>query len=86
MFNKLKGLSEDASVPLGRERKATTRGGRDLAGKGVRRGWRREHDQVLGGRKGLKFLRASRKNGNIQPMEVGGWGDPPEYIRDLGGK
>jgi hypothetical protein len=29
--------------------------------------------------KGMKSLRASRKKGNMQPQEVGGWGDPPEY-------
>ena len=34
---------------------------------------------VLGEGKGLKSLRASRKKGNMQPQEVGGWGDPPEY-------
>ena len=30
--------------------------------------------------------RASRKNGNSQPQEIGGWGDPLECTRDLGGK
>ena len=54
-LNKLKCPSEDASVPLGREKKAITHGerGRDLGGKvdGVRRG---EPDLVLGERKGLK--------------------------------
>jgi hypothetical protein len=35
-FSKLKDPSEDASVPFGREKKATTRwGGRDLGGNGV---------------------------------------------------
>jgi hypothetical protein len=37
---------------------------------------RGEHDQVVGGRGGgtgrTKALRASRKNGNRQPREVGG--------------
>jgi hypothetical protein len=28
--------------------------------------------------------KASRKNGNRQPQEVEGWGNPPEYTRDLG--
>jgi len=34
-FNKMKGLSKDASVPLGREKKATARGNgeRDIGGK-----------------------------------------------------
>lgn len=46
-------------------------------------GWREEPDVVLGeGRR----LRASRKNGNWQLWEVGGWGDPPECTRDLGGE
>jgi hypothetical protein len=31
-------------------------------------------------------MRASRKNGNSQPLEIGGWEDPPECTRDLGGK
>jgi hypothetical protein len=31
-------------------------------------------------------LRENRKNGNKQPLEVGDWGDPPECIRNLGGK
>ena len=31
-------------------------------------------------------LRASRKNRNRQPQEVGGLGDPPECTRDLGGE
>jgi hypothetical protein len=29
---------------------------------------------------------ASRKNGNRQPQEIGGWGDPPKCTRDLGGE
>ena len=31
-------------------------------------------------------LRTSKKNGNRQPWEIGGWGDPSECTRDLGGK
>jgi hypothetical protein len=50
---------------------------------GAQRG---EHDPVLGGGKGLKYLRASRKNGNVQPGEVRGWENPPEYTRDMGGE
>jgi hypothetical protein len=46
--------------------------------------WRGEHDRVLGGGKGLKSLKASRKNGNMQSQKVGGWGDLPECTRDLG--
>ena len=59
--NKLKGPSEDASVPLGREKKAITSGerGKELGGKvdwersGRERG-RGEPDLVLGEGKGLK--------------------------------
>jgi hypothetical protein len=29
---------------------------------------------------------ASRKNGNGQPLEVGGWGDPVECMRNMGGE
>ena len=31
-------------------------------------------------------MRSSRKNGNRQPQEIGGCGDPPECPRDLGGE
>ena len=34
----------------------------------------------------IEALRASRKNGNRQPPEIGGWQDPLEYTRDLGGE
>jgi hypothetical protein len=37
-----------------------------------------------GGR--AEALRASRKNGNRQPREVGCWGDLLEYTGDLGGE
>jgi hypothetical protein len=37
-------------------------------------------------REKTEALRASRKNVNRQPQEVGGWRDPPEYTRDLGGE
>jgi hypothetical protein len=33
-----------------------------------------------------KVLRASRKNGNRHPWEIGGLGDPPECTRDLEGE
>jgi hypothetical protein len=57
------GPSEDASVPLGRKKKA--RGRRQgLRGKGDG-GQRGEHDLVLGGGKELISLRASRKNRNM---------------------
>ena len=58
--NKLKCPSEDASVPLGREKKAIASGerGRDLEGKwmesGGALGGRGEPDLVLGEGKGLK--------------------------------
>jgi hypothetical protein len=52
--NKLKGPSEDGSDPLGREKKATTRGEgrRDMGGK--EGGGRGEHDLILGEGKELK--------------------------------
>ena len=52
--NKLKGPSEDASIPLVKK-KAFTRveGGMDLGGK-WNKGERREHDLVLGGGKEQK--------------------------------
>ena len=77
--NKLKGLSEDASVPLGREKKAITgqregrgraEGGRDIGWIGDRKG-KREHDQVSWENR-MEALRASRMNVNRQPQEVGG--------------
>ena len=55
--NKLKGPSEDASVPLGREKKAITsgEGGRDLGGNVAGgSGGRKVPDLVLGEGKGLK--------------------------------
>ena len=69
-----KGPSEDASIPLGREKKAITgerREGGTWVGKeiGRRRG---EYDQVLGQGNRTEALRTSRKNGNRQPQEVGG--------------
>jgi hypothetical protein len=52
--NKLKGPSEDSSVPFWRKKKAITceEGGRDLGEKG--NGKRGEHDLVLGEGKRLK--------------------------------
>ena len=72
-LNKLMGPSEDASVPLGREKKAimSSRGRKGP-------GWEREQG---GGRGNLigywrknrrEALTASRKNGNKQSREVGG--------------
>ena len=48
--------------------------------------WRGEHGRILGGGKGLKSLRASRKIGNMKPQEVGDWGDLPKCTRDMGGE
>jgi hypothetical protein len=47
---------------------------------------RGEPDLVLGEKKRTEALWASRKNGNRQPWEVGGWWDPPGYTRYLGGE
>ena len=50
--NKLKGSSEDASVPFVKGKKGTTREeGGIFEGKGMGWGWRGEHDLVLGGEK-----------------------------------
>ena len=49
-------------------------------------GQRREHDRVSDEGKGLKSPRTIKKNGNLQPWEVGGWGNPPEYTRNVGGE
>jgi hypothetical protein len=46
---------------------------------------RGEPDLLLDGRKGLKSLRIHRKNGNMQPWEVGSEVYSPECTRDLGG-
>jgi len=39
---------------------------------------------MRGGGKRTEALKASRKNGNRQPLEVGRWENPSEYTRDLG--
>ena len=54
--NKLKSPSGDASFPLGRGKKAITRGegGRNQGGKGEGRREKMEPDLVLGEEKGLK--------------------------------
>ena len=35
---------------------------------------------------GFLYIEPSRKSGNMKPQEVGGWRDPPECTRDLGGE
>jgi hypothetical protein len=62
-------------------------GGREALGRerGLRLG-RGEHYLVLGEWKGTEALRASRKNGNRQPSEVGVWEDPSECTGELGGE
>ena len=81
-ISKLKDPSEDASILLGREKKATTSRERGTW-EGNEMGRRGEHDLVLGERR-TEALRASRKNGSRQPQEVGGLKKPPECTRDLG--
>jgi len=75
--NKLKGPSENISVPLWREKKATRRGdgGRDWGGKrggGVGRG---EHDLVMGGIKGQKpwELAERMETGDLMGRSLGGF-------------
>ena len=57
--NKLKCPSEDASIPLGREKKV----GMDLVGK---------LDSGVGGNQSWYWVRTSTKNVNRQPQEIGG--------------
>jgi hypothetical protein len=88
IINKLKGPSEDASVSLGREKKATSRheGGSHL-GRKVDWIWeRRNPNLVLDEEKKTEALRASKKNQNRQLWEVGGWVYPPECTRGLRGE
>jgi hypothetical protein len=73
-FIKLKDLNEDASVPPGGRGKQPQAGREGSWRKRGWGGWRGEHDWMLVGEKGLKSLRASRKNGNMQPREMGGGG------------
>ena len=87
-INKVKGPSEDASVSLGREKKATSRheGGSHL-GRKVDWIWeRRNPNLVLDEEKKTEALRASKKNQNRQLWEVGGWVYPPECTRGLRGE
>jgi hypothetical protein len=64
MVNKLKGSSEDASIPLGREKKAVTVVGRGKEGPGWKGEGKGKHDQVLGAGNRSEALRASRMNRN----------------------
>jgi hypothetical protein len=57
--------------------------GRDLRGKGDGEGQTGEHNWGL---KGLKSLRSSRNNGNMQPWEVAGCGESPVCTRYLEGE
>jgi hypothetical protein len=83
MVNKLKGTSEDASIPLGREKKAIS-GDRGREGPGWEKRQGGEKENMIrywrwGDRS--EALRASRKNGNRQPQEVGGRGPSRVYQR-----
>ena len=84
-LNKLKCPSADASVPLGREKKAITSGeGGNGRVSGQGRGTRGEKGTLsgIGSVKRTEALRASRKNVNRQPQEIVGG---PQTTRDLGG-
>ena len=72
---------------LGGRRKPSGRTGRgrNLGGRGDR-DEKGEHDHLLWREDRTEALRASRKNGNRQPWEVGGWGYPPECTRNMGGE
>jgi hypothetical protein len=71
--NKLKGLSEAASISLGRETKATM-GMQREEGTWVGEGTGREKGSMVRywRENRRETLRASRMNGNRQPQEVGG--------------
>jgi hypothetical protein len=81
-INKPKCPSVDTSAPLGRKKKASTSGEKVERGNGRDGGT----SSCIGRGKRTKALRASRKNGNRQPQEIEGCGDPPECTKDLGGK
>jgi hypothetical protein len=68
--NKQKGPSEDASIPLEREKKKIM-GGRGREGPGWKTRWDGEKGNVIGYRGGGED---SRMNGNMQPQgrEMGG--------------
>jgi hypothetical protein len=75
-----------------RERRKKLQVERERSGRESGLGWgvgvgggRGEAVLELGEGERLNFLRASRKNGNRQPQEIGGWGNPPQYTRDLRG-
>ena len=77
MVNKQKDSSEDASISLGREKKAITGmvvQGKVSLGEGTGRG-KGEHDQVLGVGVRNEAMKANKKNGNRQPLEMGGGGN-----------
>ena len=72
--NKPKGPSEDASILLGREKKAISRG-RGREEPGCSRGGEGENGNIIRyweARNRSEALRASRMNGKRQPQEVGG--------------
>jgi hypothetical protein len=76
MVSKLKCPREDASVPLGREKKAITsgKGGRHLGGKVDRRTWGEEGNLIwYWVRQKTEALRTIRKNGNRQPRVIRDW-------------
>jgi len=56
------------------------------SGKGDGSGERGKNDLVLDGGKGLKHRGPAKRMEHRQPWEEGGWVDPLECTRDLGGK
>ena len=88
MVNKQKDSSEDASISLGREKKAITGmvvQGKVSLGEGTGRG-KGEHDQVLGVGVRNEAMKANKKNGNRQPLEMGGGGRARHILWELGGQ
>jgi hypothetical protein len=88
--NRLKCPSENTSIPFGSDKKVIKSGeGGTWKEKWTGRGsWgKRGIWAGIGWGKSTEALKASRKNWNRQPQEIGGWGgDSPECTRDLGGK
>jgi hypothetical protein len=63
------------------------RGGRNLGGKVDGDLWEKRGTRSdIGWGKRTEVWPANIKTGNKEHQEVGGWSDPPECIRDMGGE
>jgi hypothetical protein len=79
--SKPKGPSEDASIPLGREKKAIMggRGERDLDGRGEGKE-KGEYDQVLGGQEQERSPEGQQKEWKYATSRGGRWEEGPSRI------